>query len=350
MPNSGSVFSEENFRKVIEHAPIGILIIDRLLKWRFVNKRFCEITGYSREELATRTFLDITYKDDVENNMNLYNQLLEGKLNEYYYEKRYVRKNGQIIWVRLSVAAVRIEGEYSHMVVSVQDIDESKRYERTLELKNEELDTLFYKASHDLKSPVTTLAGLCHLLKIENEYMGESESFKHLEQTVARLQKQNEALLELTKIHDWKPRIEEISLEHLVKNVVQVASVNGTDIRLTDLQVTIPTDRTLLSIAIRKIVENGLQYKRSSAHPRLMIDYVRAQDRVKISVSDNGTGIPQQELSHIFNMFYKASETSRGSGMGLFIAKKAVEKLTGEIVAYSVPEEGSTFSIILPAN
>src|SRR5262245_30432388 len=135
MTTFGSVFSEENFRKIIEHAPIGILIIDREMKWRFVNQHFCEITGYSREELEGKTFLDITYKEDIENNLNLYHGLLRGDVNEYFYEKRYVRKNGQVIWVRLAVAGVRFEGEYSHMVVSVQDIDESKRYQRAIERK-----------------------------------------------------------------------------------------------------------------------------------------------------------------------------------------------------------------------
>ena len=100
-----------------------------------MNQRFCEITGYARDELATKTFLDITYKEDVENNLNLYSRLLMGEVNEYFYEKRYVRENGQIIWLRLAVAAVRTDGEYSHMVVSFEDIDESKKYQHALELK-----------------------------------------------------------------------------------------------------------------------------------------------------------------------------------------------------------------------
>ena len=199
---TNSVFSEENFRKIVDNAPIGILIIDREMKWRFVNQRFCEITGYAREELASKTFLDITYKEDVENNMHLYNRLLKGEVNEYFYEKRYVRKNGQIIWVRLAVY----------------------------------------------------------------------------------------------------------------------------------------------------IVENGLTYNKPGRHPRLFVDHVSIPGGNKISISDNGVGIPTKELDHIFNMFYKASISSHGSGMGLYIARKAVEKLKGEIMATSDEGEGSVFSIFLPMN
>ena len=189
---------------MVEHAPIGILIIDKDMKWRFVNQRFCEITGYSRDELAERTFLDITYKEDIELNLNLYHKLLNDEINEYTYEKRYVRKNGQILWVRLAVASVRVEGTYSHMVVSVEDIDATKKNQQMLEVKNNELDTLLYKASHDLKAPVTTLTGLVNLLRIEQKSLNGSESFERLVETVDRLRNQNESLLELTRIQDAK--------------------------------------------------------------------------------------------------------------------------------------------------
>jgi PAS domain S-box-containing protein len=347
---AGSVFSEENFKRIVENAPIGILIIDRKMNWRFLNQRFCEITGYTREELLNKTFLDITYKGDIENNLNLYNKLLAGEVNEYFYEKRYVRKNGDIIWVRLAVAGVRIDGEYSHMVVSVEDINESKNYQKALEEKNEELDTLFYKASHDLKAPVTTLSGLCHLLRIENEDLQTNESFLHLENTVARLQTQNEALLQLTRVHDWKPDFQSVHLGSLVQNAIGGIVKNGEEIRLTDLDVSINTDPKLLAIALRNMVENGIKYAKPGGRARVLIDHVRMPGRNKITVSDNGVGISRGELVRVFDMFYKASENSHGSGMGLYTARKAIEKLNGEIVASSAEGEGSVFSILLPTN
>ncbi len=347
---TSSVFSEENFKKIVDNAPIGILIIDREMKWRFVNQRFCDITGYGREELDGKTFLDITYKEDLENNKDLYNKLLKGEVNEYFYEKRYVRKTGQVIWVRLAVAAVRIDGAYSHMVVSVEDIDESKKYQHALELKNKELDLLFYKASHDLKAPVSTLSGLCNLLRHEFSDMKGSDSFLHLVRTVERLRVQNESLLDLTRINDWSPEIRSILLHQLVIERIKGMPLKGTEVRLTDLDVMINTDKKLLSVAIGNIVENGITYNKPQGHPRLFIDHVTIAGGNKISISDNGLGIPKREIDHIFNMFYKASTSSTGSGMGLYVARKAVEKLRGEIMATSEEGEGSVFSIFLPTN
>lgn len=94
---TGSIFTEENFKKIIEFAPIGIVIIDRDYNWLLANKRLSEIVGYSREELLGKTFLDITFVEDRNRNINLYQKMLSGEYNEYEYKKRYIRNDGKII-------------------------------------------------------------------------------------------------------------------------------------------------------------------------------------------------------------------------------------------------------------
>lgn len=345
---SWAIFSEENFRKVVEHAPIGILIIDSDLKWQFVNERFCEITGYSREELSGKTFLDITYPGDIERNLGLYNKLLSGEVNEYFYEKRYVRKSGEIIWVRLAVAAVRINNTYSHMVVSVEDIDASKKNQQMLELRNEELDTLLYKASHDLRAPVTTLAGLCNLLRMEYTGLGESSSFQHLEETVRRLKHQNESLLELTRIWEGNADPQRISLEALVKRILDDVIPDGVIVHTKQLSVELITDASLLRIAMQRILENAVEFAYASRVLEISLAYHRLPGQHKIVITDNGQGIPDKEQDQIMSLFYRASVHSHGSGLGLYIARKAVEKLKGVIEVKSTEGEGSSFMIHLP--
>ena len=348
MSLTGSVFTEENFRKMVEYAPIGILIIDHEKSWQFVNRKFCEITGYSREDLIGKTFLDITYPEDIENNLQLYHRMISGEIKEYFYEKRYIRKDGRVIWVRLSVAGVWMDGEYSHMVVSVEDIDASKQHQKAIESKNLELDRLFYKASHDLKAPVATLAGLCHLLSLEHVELRHNESFRYLEKTISYLKKQNELLLEVTKIYEWVPRMSATHLEQLVRNTAQSLHVNGTPLRLTDLDVCIDTDPGLLAIAVRNILDNAIRYVKPGLRANIIVDYVAMPGAHKLTVSDQGTGIPRQEMDQIFSMFHKAHEKAGGSGMGLYIASKAIERLSGRITVASEEGDGSSFSIILP--
>ncbi len=342
------VFSEENFQKVVENAPIGIVIIDRDLKWQFVNGRFCEITGYSREELANMTFLDITYQGDVERNLGLYNKMLTGEVNEYFYEKRYVRKNGEIIWVRLAVAGVRINNAYSHMVVSVEDIDATKKNQQMLEIRNEELDTLLYKASHDLKAPVTTLTGLCNLLVIENGGLKESASFKHLEETVRRLKHQNESLLELTRIWEGNADPQRISLAALVHRAISEVGIPAESVNSEGLEVELITDARLLSVAVQRILENAVEFADQSRTLKIRVLYQRLPGQHRITIRDNGQGIPAKEQDQIMSLFYRASVHSHGSGLGLYIARKAVEKLRGVIQVESKEGEGSSFLIYLP--
>ena len=127
-----TIFSEDNFKRIIEHAPIGIVIIDKEFRWRLVNTRFCEIIGYRKKELVGKTFLDITYKEDRGQNLALYDKLTDGVIKEYSFEKRYVRKDGKIIWVRLTVAGVTIKGEYSHLIALIQDVDETKKFQNEI--------------------------------------------------------------------------------------------------------------------------------------------------------------------------------------------------------------------------
>lgn len=342
-----SVFSEENFQKMVQYAPIGIVIIDRELKWRFVNDRFCEITGFSREELAGKTFLDITHPGDVDRNLGLYNRLLCGEINEYSYEKRYIRKNGEVIWVRLAVSAVHVDQQYSHMVVSVQDIDETKKSQHMLEVRNEELDMLLYKASHDLKSPVTTLEGLCHLLQVELPVLENSAAFIHLRETVQRLKNQNESLLELTRINEYTPLIQPVLLSRLLDQVISDVLPSAA-VEQTGTHVLINTDARLLEAAVRRVLQNASIYSRPRVPLKVQIALEVDQGWKSLAITDNGVGIPPSEITHVLGMFHRSSPDSRGSGLGLYIALKAMEKLNGEIRVESMEGVGSSFSLLLP--
>jgi len=343
----GDIFTEENFKKIIEFAPIGIVIIDRKFNWLLVNQRFCEIVGYDREELVSKTFLDITYKEDVANNVNLYENMRDGLFNEYTYEKRYVRKDGRIIWAKLTVSGVRIQGEYSHMIALVQDIDESKHYQHDLETKNKELDTLFYKVSHDLKAPVTTLLGLCNLLKLEETSIAQKSTFHHLEKAVHQLQIQNESLLQLTKVYDHQPTPKPLLLGKMIDSIL-LSFEETYSIQKKNLDAIIIADHFLLSIVLRNILQNAITYCSPERRLDISVSLDLKPGQYCLMIRDNGQGISQEFIDQIFHMFYKASSQSKGSGLGLYMARKAVEKMNGSIQVESEPETGSEFSILLP--
>lgn len=338
------VLTTDNFKLIVEHAPIGIVIVDKDLQWRLTNKRFGEITGYTRNELKRKTFLDITYKDDLENNIQLYEEMISGKIDEYSYEKRYVKKSGQIIWVRLNVAGVRFDGEYSYMIALIQDIDENKRRQSDLEFRNKELDTLFYKVSHDLKAPVASLEGICEVLATEFKVNG-NESFSHLEATVRKLKNQNKLLFQLTEISELAAVKVESSFSSIVQGVLDTKdSLVGIELDVRDDR--IKTDPYLLSIAFNHLIDNSILYSQSV--PKINVSLSNLGRLTQIEFRDNGPGIDKDIIDRIFDMFFKGSEQSLGSGLGLYIVKKSVEKLEGEIEVVSREGAGTLFRIRLP--
>ena len=127
--------SEERFRATFEHAAIGAAQVGIDGRWLRVNRRLCEIVGYEREELLERTFQDTTHPDDLEGDLAQMRLLLEGELQTYTMEKRYLRKGGPEVWVNLTVSLVRdASGKPAYFIAVVEDISERKKTEEERDL------------------------------------------------------------------------------------------------------------------------------------------------------------------------------------------------------------------------
>ncbi|MGD0958994.1 MAG: diguanylate cyclase [Methylomonas sp.] len=127
--------SEYRFRSIFENAAVGIAQIADDGRFKLINDTFCRITGYDREELLDNgmSFQMITHPEDLENNLNLFNELQRGLLNRYELEKRYVRKDGVIAWVKLYVSAITGDQRQSAIISAVQDITQQKKLLAELE-------------------------------------------------------------------------------------------------------------------------------------------------------------------------------------------------------------------------
>ncbi len=125
--------AEERFRRAFDDAPIGMGLVRPDGRWLRANRTLTEITGYSEEQLLELTFQDITHPDDLDADLDSAARLLAGETRSYQVEKRYLRSDGQTIWVRLSVSLVRgADGEPLHFVSQIEDVSERRRAEREL--------------------------------------------------------------------------------------------------------------------------------------------------------------------------------------------------------------------------
>ena len=150
--------SEERFRHIFENAAVGIAEVNLDGRFVTVNNTLCEITGYPREELLQRSFQEITHPDDLAADIAQASRLLSGELQQYTIEKRYIRKDGSLVFVNLSGSSVRgIDDEVLHFVAIIEDITERKRAEEALRRSEQQFRSVFEHAATAIA--VTDLSG-----------------------------------------------------------------------------------------------------------------------------------------------------------------------------------------------
>jgi PAS domain S-box-containing protein len=139
--------SEARFRGIFDNAAVGIARVAPDGRWLEVNQRLCEIVGYAREELMTKTFSDITHPDDLEQDLGVMRRMLANEIETYLREKRYYRKDGSVVWVNLTTSLVRsADGSPDYFVSLIEDISARKRAEEKLREREERLSLASWAA------------------------------------------------------------------------------------------------------------------------------------------------------------------------------------------------------------
>lgn len=234
--------------------------------------------------------------------------------------------------------------------------EQARAAEKELQYKNNELDTFVYRASHDLRGPIATMLGLYEVMKLETANdMTPKEYLTIIEQSVVRLNNILDELIGLTKIKEMRIEKKEIDFNRLL-NQIKINLTDTPNYGLVSWQVAlavegkVQTDETLLRIIIQNLAENALMFARLQRNePYLKIEIENTpKTHLQICVSDNGYGIKAEAVDKIFNMFYRASESSKGSGLGLYILKNALDKLNGTVTVKTEFGKGSSFLVTIP--
>jgi diguanylate cyclase (GGDEF)-like protein/PAS domain S-box-containing protein len=165
--------SEARFSATFEQAAVGIAHVGTDGRWLNVNRRCCEIVGYSKEELLKFTFGDITHPDDLEADMALVRELLRGKRTTYSMEKRYFKKDKELVWVNLTVALVRKpDGKPDYFILVIEDITQRKQLEAQNNELIEELDRRVRERTEELErlSYTDSLTGIANRRRLDQQF------------------------------------------------------------------------------------------------------------------------------------------------------------------------------------
>ena len=231
-------------------------------------------------------------------------------------------------------------------------LETNKLQTKIIENKNTELDAFFYRISHDLKGPVASLLGLTSLGKKEVKDERGHAYVERMHQQAERLSAIITGLINLTKLSHTDLQKERIDFNHIIDACI--VSFNGvanfsqlTFKKEIAPDITFFSEWTLVNAILQNLIENAIKYARKG--PAFVHIRVRAEGGwIILEVEDNGQGIPDEHQTRIFDMFYRATQNANGTGLGLYILKRSVDRLNGIIEIKSEVDVGSTFTVKLP--
>ena len=220
---------------------------------------------------------------------------------------------------------------------------------------NEELDKFVYSASHDLRSPITSLHGLVELAKDEKNPDQLGRYFQLMKQSLLKQDRFLRDLIDFTRNKRTTVIVKDIDLIQLVDDVVEQHSfidyARGIDIRKELKGKTIRGDEFRLKIVLNNLLSNAIKYSDPDKKLKLITIRTHRQNGCMIfQVEDNGIGIKKEDHGKIFEMFFVGGNHQKGSGLGLFITHETVQKLNGTITVKSEHGIGTTFTVELPHN
>ena len=347
--------SESRFRAFFETDAVGTAEVD--LNWRFVqvNQRFCQITGYSREELLGMTTEELTHPEDRDAD-RLY---VQGRMPILDTDKRYIRKDGSVIWVHVTAAMIRDgEGKLLRSAGVVQDITERKLAEEVL-LRNEKLAATGRMAAtiaHEVNNPLAGATNALYLASTDpglkpntKEYLRiadeELRRATHITRQTLGFYRSSDSptpiafsklIDELLGVYKTKLQSRNITVNRRYRGCEDCFYINPGELR--------QIISNLLANGMDALRDNGTLYIRVSRITNLNV----GGKYIHLTIADNGCGIRVEHLKRIFEPFFTTKE-SFGTGLGLWVTQELVRKHNGVIKIRSRRDEGTVFRISFPA-
>ncbi|HEY2588034.1 MAG TPA: PAS domain S-box protein [Tepidisphaeraceae bacterium] len=360
--------SEERFRGTFENAAVGIAHTDLDGRWLRVNEKLCAVLGYTVEEALRLHWQDVTYPEDRLASNEQLTALLHDRQPSYSLEKRYVRKDGSVIWGQVDVSLQRdATGRPAYSIAMIQDITERKRLERELrqakeaaEAANRAKDDFLANVSHEIRTPMNAIIGMTELVLDTPLADEQRQNLKTVKTAADNLLGIINDLLDFSKIEAGRLELDmgDFSLRSAMGETLRALAVRahrkGLEL-VCNVQPDVPDalvgDAGRLRQVLLNLVGNAIKFTDAG---EVVVHIEPSPDAgpdnrigVRFKVRDTGVGISPEKQSTIFRAFEQEdTSTTRkygGTGLGLTIASRLVALMGGTITVESEPGRGSTF-------
>lgn len=354
--------SEERLRFMAEAMPQKIFTTRADGYVDYINHEWMKFTGLGFEELRNDGWLQIIHPEDLEEHVRRWKHAV-GTGEYFEMEHRFRRRDGVFRWHLTRAHAMRDEdGRVVMWIGSNTDIDEQKRAEeqleqavaeRTARLREivGELEAFSYSMAHDMRAPLRSLQGFSDVLisecgdKLDDECKG---YLRRIAGGAARMDKLIQDVLNYSRIVRADLPLETVDLKELLQGIAEtypMLAVDKADVLLEGPFPRVLGNEAMLTQVFSNLLGNAVKFVAKGTRPRVRVWAEEHGARVRVFVADNGIGIPAHQHERIFGIFERATSGYDGTGIGLAVVKKAVERMGGKVTVQSEPGGGSTFAI-----
>lgn len=351
----------ETLNKLINVFGTGIAIVNSDGKLTHVNQIFCNYLEFPREELITMTFPEFTHPEDIKSDLELFNKLLLGEIDNYSLDKRYITKSNKVVWSNLIVSIVRdTDTDNYYFLAIIKDITEEKTRQLELIKLNSELEDFVYLTSHDLREPVNSITTLIELFKMDYSETirnagGDGETYiDFIYRAAYRAKRLIDDLLDYSRLRKEDKEKEFFNLEELVLEVMEalIDKLKNPNIKFSyNLGVDIVWGyRTEIGALLQNLISNAIKFSKKDKENQIILSCELTENNYLFSVKDQGIGIEEKYFEKIFKIFKRlhSREEIEGTGIGLAQCKKVVGMHEGEIWLESEIGKGSNFKFTIP--
>lgn len=353
--------SEESNAFLYQHSSDVICLLDEHGIFQKISESSEEVLGYSPESLLGSNIDKNIYEKDAESIYSFFTQLSSRRM-EGRFAYRYHHATAGVVWLETVFKPIlNSSGDIKQVIATIRNIDHSKLLENELIKLNEELNRsnqeltdFAYVASHDLQEPLRMISSFGNLLKREYGDLLDENGHKYLDFTLSgahRMKRLIDDLLKYSRVNTTDQGMELVDIQNIVDTVIApYKEVPGVIITSSVASISVEVIPSLIERVIQNLLENAIKFKKQDETGQINIATKLIEGFLELSIADNGIGINPVFHNKIFKIFQRLHNTSEypGTGIGLSIVKRIVERHGGHIEVESEEGTGSTFFVRLP--
>ena len=351
--------SEGRLRALFANAAVGMAELTREGHFALVNDALAHILGETRERLIGASINQVAHAEDRDDVEGVLRRLMRGEIETFSGERRFLRRDGETIWVKLSVSIARDENQLPRGIAVIEDVTERKHAEEDLREADRRKDEFLATLAHELRNPLAPIRNSLHIFRMVGIKDPTVERVADMmERQVEHMVRMVDDLLEVSRISRGKIELrkERIELASVLRNAVDSsmplieAAKHAFHVHIPDEAIFLDADPMRLAQVFANLLNNAAKYTPQQGEIAMTVSVEPGM--AVICVKDNGEGIPPGMLGRVFNMFTQVNTGARaqgGLGIGLTLAKTLVHLHGGTIEAHSEGKgKGCEFTVRLP--